>query len=153
MTLMSLVVSALEQCKRAQRGHSTVWRPVNNPISRRTDETKSVSELFTQRQCSSPESALSMQHWWKQRCFSSHRTSPCWPYADTVASASWHLLVTDSLSDLSYQILLTSLLDFRKRIRLRAEIHWTLIHLSLLSLTRLALHFDRGELGLHLQGK
>lgn len=41
-------------------GQGTVWRPVNNPISRRTDERKSVtSDPVTQMQCSSPESALS----------------------------------------------------------------------------------------------
>lgn len=109
----SVVVSALVQYMRAKRGHGTVWRPVNNPISRRTDETKSVtSKLVTQRPCSSPKSALSMlQHWWKQRCFWSHIS--LWQsfmlYAHTVASASWQLLVTDSLSNLSNQNVFTSL--------------------------------------------
>lgn len=54
------IAAALLKYLRAKRDHGTVWRPVNNPISRRTDETKSVtSDLVTQMRCSSPESALS----------------------------------------------------------------------------------------------
>lgn len=104
MTLTSLVVvSALVQYMRVKRGHGTVWRPVNNPISRRTDETKSVtSELVTQRSCSSPQSALSRgaSAMRGTEVFWSHCIS-LWHgrhYAHNVASASSQLLVTESLS-------------------------------------------------------
>lgn len=56
----SAVVTDLVQYMRTKSGHSTVWRPVNNPISRRMDETRSVtSELVTQRRCSPLETASS----------------------------------------------------------------------------------------------
>lgn len=103
--------SVLVQYMRAKKGHSTVWRPVNNPISRRTDETKSVkSELVTQSQCSSPQCFIQRNYSTEgtrsvlKYCFSllPSRLSSHWGVNQLSACSCWSLILPRSFFKIKF---------------------------------------------------